>query len=522
MDNQIKDEASGRQMNRREFGTMAVGAGAAVVTAGVAHTTLGAQPVKGGTLRVALSEGIAGEVLNPHAGAGTMEAMRAQNVFNRLVHMNKDGSLRYDLAESAEPNATADEWVFKLRKGVEFHDGKSLTANDVLYSISVLQGDASSLKGLMGIINLANSSADGKNVVRLKLNGPNADLPYLFQDWKAQIVQENATFDDQAIGTGAFRIKEVALGERTSLERNPNYWRGDTPHLDAVEAIAITESVPRMAALFSDDVQLIENVEPEGVAIVRSRDGVEVISSLSGRHLAFQMDCQYGAFKDVRVRTALKLMVDRERIVRQVLQGEGSVGNDTPISSFYNYFCDDLAQRPYDPDQAKSLLKQAGAYDEVFPLSVAPVQPGLVAGGLLVKEMAAEIGVKVEVIQEPGDSYWSAVWQKKPWVALAWNGRPTVDMIMTIVYDSRAAWNDTNWRSTKFDAYLDEARGTIDSAKRQELYCAAQRLLNEDGGALVPAFMNIIDAKSSHLKGLEGHPIMSIGMYQFEDAWLES
>jgi peptide/nickel transport system substrate-binding protein len=429
-----------------------------------------------------------------------------------------------DLAESYEPNATADLWTFTLRKGVEWHNGKPLRAADVMYTVQRIldPATASPMRQTLDPVDLSNSKADGDLVVQFKLKAPNADFPVLFNDFHAQIVPQGMTQFDHAVGTGPFRLKELEPGVRAVTERNPNYFRSDRPYLDSVETITVADPVARLNALLAGEVHLLEHVEPGSIERVRSTEGIQLLSSKSGRHTVFSMNTQAAPYNNKDVRNALKYCFDREKFVQIVLKGEGQVANDQPIPPQDPWFCTDLAQRQYDPDKAKSLLKKAGADGMRFDLSTSSIDSAMMDGALAFQQMAAKAGVNVNIIQEPADSYWDVVWLKKSFVTSQWNQRPVPDMMFSIGYVTGSAWNETHWADAQFDKLVAQARGELNMAKRKELYCACQRLINDEGGEAIPAFQNILDAGSNKVGGMALSPLGPLGFWQTEGLWLRA
>jgi peptide/nickel transport system substrate-binding protein len=176
------------------------------------------------------------------------------------------------------------------------------------------------------------------------------------------------------------------------------------------------------------------------------------------------------------------------------------VGNDHPISPIVPFHAADLPQRDYDPDQARFHYEKSG-HSGTIQLSASDAAfAGAVDAAQLVQASAAAAGIDIEIVREPRDGYWSNVWNKKPWCACYWGGRPTVDWMFASAYVAETEWNDTAWRDTeaadRFNAIVVEARAELDEARRAEMYYEAQKLIHEDGGAIVPMFANYIMGKS--------------------------
>ena len=167
-------------------------------------------------------------------------------------------------------------------------------------------------------------------------------------------------------------------------------------------------------------------------------------------------------FDNVDVRTALKLIIKRDEWLQKIIFGYGELGNDNPIgpANIYRATTDELPQRDYDPDKAKFHLKQAGMENLKVQFHAAETGfAGSVDAGQLMRESAAAAGIDIEVVRQPDDGYWSNVWQKEPWVACYWSGRPTENWIFSQIYAADASWNDTFWKHEKFNEFADPGKG---------------------------------------------------------------
>ncbi|MGD9740994.1 MAG: ABC transporter substrate-binding protein [Dongiaceae bacterium] len=509
-------------LTRREF---SIGlAGAALSTSAIRPTWAAESPQDGGTLKIAMAGSSANETIDPHKAVSSTDASRITSLFNRLVGTQPDLQLVGELAESWESDAAAQEWTFHLRPGIVFHDGRPLRAADVIYSLRRLvdPATASPAKALFDQVDLEGTRADGDRIVRVKLARPNADLAALFADYHAMVVPEGFTDFSNPVGTGPFMLERFEPGVVSLFVRNPNYWEAGLPHLEAVETTGINDPVARTNALLAGEADLIEKLDPTAIERIKSNPDLQIISSPSGFHIVFAMQTDKPPFDNPNVRMALKLLLDRQRFLDTVYKGYGQLGNDQPVSPAHQWYCRDLGIPSYDPERAKALLAEAGLANPTFDLHASTVLAGMMDGAIVFQEMAAKAGVTINIIREPTDGYWSAVWLKKPFFMGGWTMRPVADMILTQAYTSDAKWNETNWHRAEFDSLLVDARGTTDVAERQRLYCEAQRMISKDGGAIIPVFTDILDAGSKRVNGLQPHPIGTLGHWQWKTVWLAS
>ena len=200
------------------------------------------------------------------------------------------------------------------------------------------------------------------------------------------------------------------------------------------------------------------------------------------------------------VRLGLKYALDRKEQVKKILRGYGSVGNDHPIGPNIKFHAAELPQRTYDPDKAKHHMKKASMLDHTFKLHAADgAFAGAVDSALLYQQSAAKAGIKIQVVKEPSDGYWSNVWMKKSWSMSYWSARPTVDLMFTTAYAADANWNETYWKNERFNKLLIEARAELDEKKRAQMCFEMQQIARDEGATVVPFFSNIVVVASDKI-----------------------
>ena len=454
----------------------------------------------------------------------TPDAVRAWGCYSGLARVNRQMEPEPMLAEEWDAKPGAAEWSFKLREGVEFHNGKSFEAEDVVDSISrhVAPDSESPAKPLWE--DLDEIKADGKHRVTVKLKSGNALLPMTFAaDYHSTIHPAGHEDFSKPVGTGPYKVQSFEPGQRTVFERFENYWREDVCHLDEVEILVIPDATSRVNALLSGDLHVIESVDTKIVGRLASTPGIDVISTPSASFRIFCMMCDRAPTDNLDVRLALKYACNRQQMVDVVFKGHATIGNDTPVAPTMAEFCSDVPQRPYDPEKAAFHWKKAGMEGQTLELHTAETAGvGSIDMATLLSESARAANMDLKVIRRPEDGYWSETWMKFPVNASGWNARPTADLILSIAHKSDAPWNETAWQNADFDKLLLEGRVELDPARRREIYCELQRLLNEEGGALIPLFPNFLDAKSATVQGWEPHPAFALLAGEFfETAWLD-
>ena len=248
-------------ISRREFLARASALGAAAAVPAMLSTPALAQtPKKGGRLRMGVGDTSVGETLDPLKITTTVEISAASAMRNSLVEIDHQGNAIPELAESWD-SSDAKTWRFAIRQGVEFHNGKTLDVEDVIYSMNLHRGEdsASGVKAMFDQIK--DVRADGKNGVVFELQAANADFPFILSEFRSQIVTAGTTGKDfdEGIGTGGYALVEFTPGTRTVLKRNPNYWKAGRAHFDEVEFIGINDASARANALRSGESDLMNN-----------------------------------------------------------------------------------------------------------------------------------------------------------------------------------------------------------------------------------------------------------------------
>ncbi|MEM7173297.1 MAG: ABC transporter substrate-binding protein [Pseudomonadota bacterium] len=498
----LENNTMGRGPSRRDFIKAGTAFGLSVAMTSALWTEVkAATPRKGGKLQAAADGGASTDTFNPLQASGVDHTtLSVLSCFDTLTEIDSKGAPQPSLAESWE-GAADGTWVFKLREGVEFHDGKSLTAEDVVWSLKQhLSQENKFAEGKQIIENLEELRADGSNQVIMKQREVNFDLPAHLSSFGLIIGQEGTTDWNAGIGTGPYTKIAFEPGQRFQGAKFANFYRDDQGHFDEVELLNVTDATARASGLMSGSLEVIGQPDVNTAKRLGGIDGFTLLEVPGTQHYTTDMRTDTDPFTDNHIRSAVKWGIKRQEIVDKVLGGFGTIGNDVPISRGQQFFNSDLPQREYDPDKAKFHLKQAGldSIDLTFSTSDGAF-PGAVNAGILMQESMRPAGINVNLDRAPADGYWSDVWLKAPWCAVYWNGRPTVDWMLTSTYISSSPWNSTYFKNPTFDQLLVDARGEADEAKRRDMYFEAQRLLYEEGGVTVLGFANILIAKSDKL-----------------------
>ncbi len=510
------------KLSRRDFVQFAMASGITLGAAGTMFTKAArAQAKQGGHFRAGLGHGATTDTFDPATWAHGMNFAWGKGLTGApLVRIDQKANATPYLAESFEPADGAKKWIFKLRNGVQFHSGKSVTADDVVATINYHTGADSKSPGKSLLAGVAAVKADGPNTVVFELSGPNADFPYLLSAYQFPILQsEGGKVDLSGNGAGPYIKDAFEPGVRATFKRNPNAFAPG--NFDSVEQLSIIDPAARTNAFLAGEVDYIDRADLKTIDLLKASPDTEIYNVSGYQHYTAPMFTDVAPFDKVEVRQALKYAINRQELVDKVLFGYGKPGNDNPLASSMKYATDPAPAYTYDPEKAKSLLAKAGMSNLKVDLSASDAAfAGSVDAALLMAESAKAAGIDINVIREPNDSYWDNVWLKKPWCHCYWGGRPVADMFLTISLAADAAWNDTHWKHPRFNELLLQARGETDDAKRAAQYAEMQQLVHDDGGQMVLMFSNYVGAMTNKL----GHGELNAdldqdGGYMYDRWW---
>ncbi len=514
------------KLSRRDFlgRAAALGASAAFANTLLSDAARAAGPVKGGTLKAGLQGGESSNVLDPALNLSQVNFNFGKCWGELLVELNPDGSLENRIAEEIGSSPDAKTWTMKIRKGIEFHDGKTVAPADVMATLE-RHADAKSKSAALGILQgIDTMKVDGDAVV-VSLKEANADFPYLMADYHL-VIQPNGGKDNPnaGISAGPYKVTINEPGVRYGGEKFANYWQGDKlGHAAQVEIVVINDPTARTAALQGGQVNMINRVEPKIVDLIKRVPGV-TIQAVSGRGFyPFNMFCDTAPFDNNDLRMALKLAMDREELLSKILRGYGEVGNDMPVNKAYPLFSTDIEQRKFDPDKAAEFYKKSGHSGSILLRTSDVAFPGAVDAAQLYQQSCAKAGIKIEIKREPGDGYWTEVWNKQPFSLSYWGGRPTQDQMYSTAYLSTADWNDTRWKREDFDKMVLAARGELDEAKRKKIYRDMGQMMRDEGGLIVPFFNQFVDATGKGVEGWVENPAQELSNgHALIECWLQA
>ena len=291
---QLKLRLARGSISRREFLNRVTALGAAAAAPGLLlGGTAHAMSKKGGHFRMGKAHGATTDTLNP----GTFEngfTTGMSHAFNGyLTQIGKDGSVQPGVAESWESTSDAAGWTFTIRNGMTFHNGKSVTSQDVINSVNFHRGEGSTSAAGPLLAGITDIKADGPGRVVVQLKGGDADFPFTLSDYHLAICPAKGDGIDwqSGIGCGVYKLTRYDAGVGAELERNPDHWATDRGFFDSIEMLSLVDTNARTTALLSGDVDAIDRVDLKTVALLKRKPGIKVHSVAGTQHYTFAMSC---------------------------------------------------------------------------------------------------------------------------------------------------------------------------------------------------------------------------------------
>jgi peptide/nickel transport system substrate-binding protein len=428
-------------------------------------------------------------------------------VYNRLVDIDDNFNVLPELATEWKVSDDGLTWTFKLRDGVKFHSGKDFSSADVVYTFKRLLDEktGSGARAVLEFLDPDGIKAPDARTVTFTTKKPVVELPVLISNKFTNIVADGAKAEDLRLhgdGTGPFMQEEFTPNAPVRiLRRNPNYWDSGKPKAECLKITVAQEAVAAVSAMKSGEVDLMLNVDPSVIPALKDDPSVALLETGASNSMTISFWVDTKPFDDVKVREALKAVVDRQAMIDTVLLGFGEPGadNPVPVGSAASYVKEAPKQ---DYELAKKLLAEAGHKDGLkFDLYTAEGVPGMVRMAQVYAEMAKPAGIDINVIVTPAESFWDDVWLKQPAVTSAWSMRPPGEGL-AVAYTQSAKWKETHWERPDYDALLLKANTTVDAAERTKLFQQTGELLAKEGGLVLPMFVHQVLALR---RGCEGY-----------------
>ncbi|MEO9337548.1 ABC transporter substrate-binding protein [Mesorhizobium sp. SB112] len=412
--------------------------------------------------------------LDPHVQWNPDSFNVYRNIFDNLVTRDDAGEIAPQIATKWE-QVSDTEVRFTIRDDVKFHHGKPLTAEDVAFSIKRIIDPAFASPQLGQFNQIKDAVASDATTVSVTTDGP---FPVLIaQLTKLSIVPKHVVeavskeeFNLKPVGSGPYKFENWARGVEVTLARNDDYW-GDKGAFPKVAFRAVPDAATRVANLQAGVTDIATNIDSDLAAQVEASGRGSVVSARTERVAYFAMNVQKAPLDDARVRKAVAHAIDKEGIVQGILGGYEQAVPEFASPTHFGWI-EGVEAAPYDIEKAKEIIAEVGdAAKTPFSILTAPVYDQRVVQAI--QQMLAEAGFNVEIeMTDMGN--WLTRMQSGPEsipqsAFSRWNcGCQDVDGLLYPTFHSSSAW--ANIKDESLDKALDEARATLDSDKRLELY----------------------------------------------------
>ena len=542
-----------KEVDRREFLRTATLLG---VSASAAYAMVGkitgehfvpqasaATPKKGGTLKISMR---AQEMTDPATYTWTEMSNVGRQFIEYLTVTGPDNVTRPYLAEKWSASDDLKTWTINLRKGVKWNNGDEFNADDAafnferwldpatgssnigLFSSMVTESDTGK-KDKNGKAVMTKSMTEGavekvdSHTIRLHLNRPELAIPENLYNYPTAIVHrrfsdEGGDLSKNPVGTGPFMLKEHVVGEKSTLvKRNPaDYW-GEEVYLDQIRYFDHGDDPSAgLAALASSQVDLVYETFVEQIDVVSKVPGLQLYEAVTAQTGVARMQMDAAPYDDVRIRTAVRLCQDHERLLELAYRGRGAPAQDHHVAPVHPEY----AQMPtpkQDIARAKQLLKEAGHPNGIdIKMDVKKEPPWEVAVAQSLAEMCKPAGINIQINVMPNTQYWE-IWDKTPFGFTAWTHRPLGVMVLNLAYRSGVPWNETHHNDPAFDKLLDLAGATLDVDERRTHMTGLQKMMQDNAVIAQPLWRSIFAAGHKKVQNYHLHPT---NYHQLNKVWL--
>ena len=533
----LRRELHRGSIDRREFlrtaTLLGVAAGAAYATAGLPATG-NAQTVmpKGGKIRIGMR---VQEIKDPHTISWVEPSNVLRNTVQYLARTDQDNVTHPELLEKWEASEDLKTWTLTIRQEAKWRSGRPFTADDAIWNIQrVLDPKTgSSVLGLMkGYMLEEYETGEQKNgkpvkltrlwnakaierlddkTLRLNCKEPQLAVPEHLFHYPFFMLDpaENAAVKPGMNGTGPFELAAYNVGQNAVLKASAKYW-GRPPYLDEVEFIDLgDDSGALIAALASKQVDGLYEVDFSELDAVKALPDVAIYPVTTAQTAVVRGKYDQKPFNDVRVRQALKLAIDQQKVIDIVFRGTGTIGEHHHVAPVHPEYAK-LPAVGQDIPKAKKLLTDAG-YPNGLSLEIAcKNQPAWEAASVTVMvEMWKAAGIDVKMNVMPSASFWD-VWQKVPFGYTAWTHRPLGVMVLGLAYRTGVPWNELSYANPEFDKLLTQAEGILEADRRREVMAKLEVILQEDGPIVQPLWRVVQTGFDKRVKGFRMHPTQYI------------
>ena len=507
-------------------GAVALGSGAFLASPRAGYASADEEssqhPKRGGNLRIGVTGGSTSDSIDAGMYISQVSGLMIYQLYDSLYAFDKNARPQLSLAKEVEHNKDASVWTVRLRDGVTFHNGKDVTAEDVAYTFRRILNPKKPLIGAVFIkkMDLKGIKILDKHTLRIPFHVPFAQFPEVQATYFYFIVPSVGYNPKAPIGSGPFEFRSFTPGQQATFVRNPHYWQSQFPYVDQVVITDFADETSQLNALSSGQIDLAASLSGSSIPLVKAAGGTaQIADGMFYAPLAMRMDV--APFNDIRVRQALRLVVDRKQMRDLVFSGHGIIGND--IFGYYEPTYDHaLPQREVDVAEARKLLRRAGHTKLNITFIAADVAAGALRGAQIFAQQAAAAGVTVNIKQVPvstlfGPNYlhwhfFQDLWAYNPYVLNVEN-----DLLPGGIF------NGCHANYPPYTKLWGKLTRTVNPSEQKDIAHEMQRM-EWDGhasGNIIPYFIPTIDGIGKGVFGLTPSKTGNyLGGFDLKTVWL--
>ncbi len=459
----------------------------------------------GGTLSIGSATGI--DRLNPVTKDTAWDQALFSLMWEGLVKQDENTAIQPDLATSWTSSSDLKTWTFKLRSGVKFSNGKSLTADDVVATLQYYKDPKTATQLKQNVAQIVDVKASAPDTVVFDLNTPNALFPTSIDQVKIVDMDAMNVMETNPAVTGPFMVKEFVADDHLTLVPNPDFF-GPKPHLDEIKLVKAPDSSSAVTALQSGDLDALWSVPLSAVKSIESNSKLQVIKpKLIAQYVSWEVDTTKPPFNNVKARQALLYAIDKKAILEAAYSGQGVVSTtNDPLTSNNPDYAGNLTDYTYNLDKAKELFGEAGIHagDTITWWGASNQYPEWNVSAQILQASLKKIGINLK-IQNVDISTWPAKFYPA--------GKSFPNMVVPNFQSYTAAASEEfqfmlsgrcecNWNNTQYDQLYNQALSTADDAKRKQIWGQLQELINQQAPVFVPVQFATVTAAKSNVSGL--------------------
>jgi peptide/nickel transport system substrate-binding protein len=528
LENHLIDELRARKIDRREFVRRSAIAGMSIPTVGFLASACGvstedleekdkpqtAKAKQGGTLRVGQQEppgAVDPVTVNSQAGLTILG-----QTGEYLIWSDRELNPEPRLAESWKPNADGSVWTFKLRKGVKFHDGKVMDAEDVASSFDRLadpDNGSNALSAFTGVLSKGGAKAVDASTVEFQLDAPNGNFPYLTSsdNYNAIILPKDydGDWEKTFIGTGPWTLDRFEQGVGITLVPNRDYWApGRSVLADRQEIVFYTNEQSLILGFQGNEVDVVVQFSVSGGKALLTDETVITTELPSAAHRQVHLRTDKEPFTDKRVRQAMALLVDRRALVNGLLDTKADYGNDSPFAPIFRSTAK-VEQRQQDVAKAKELLAAAGK-EQGFSVPLSGWQgfemPDLAQ---LIQQDVREADIRISLnITDQATYFGEATYGNSPWLdstmgITEYGHRGVPNVVLGAPLKSDGTWNGAHFKNKRYDKLVEDYVAAVDLDEQRRYSKQIQELLLDEVPIMFTYFYYFLSGAKDYVAGVE-------------------